>query len=260
MRKLQYILLLFLISFNGLSQQTGLNDNGNKITLNYLSLQGGTLTGTLTATAGIQNVGTFTNTGNITNTGTIISSGTIATSSNIVAGSATTTSASAVLEANSATQGFMPPRIALTASNVFSPIVGTSAAAAGLLVYNTATAGSIPNNVVPGYYYWNGSLWVQIAGGFILDNSKSASFSLATTDNNKIFLINSASAVTVTVPSLAIAFNCQFIQLGAGTITLAVSGTTLNSSNGLTTRTTNSVIGLIMNSATNGYVFGDTIF
>ena len=172
----------------------------------------------------------------------------------------TTPNASAKLDVNSSDKGFLPPRVALTAANVFTPITGTSSSAAGLLVYNTATAGTIPNNVVPGYYYWNGSAWVQIAGGLIIDNSKSASFSLATTDNNKLFLISAASAVTVTVPSLATGFNCQFIQTGAGVLTLAVSGTTLNSANGLTTRSTNSLIGLVMNSATTGYVFGDTIY
>ncbi len=26
-----------------------------------------------------------------------------------------------------------------------------------LLVYNTATAGTSPNNVTPGFYYWNGA-------------------------------------------------------------------------------------------------------
>ncbi|MDT8886734.1 hypothetical protein PQG44_03525 [Aquirufa sp. LEPPI-3A] len=168
--------------------------------------------------------------------------------------------ASAKLDVSATDRGFLPPRVALTAANVFTPITGTSSAAAGLLVYNTQTAGSIPNNVVPGYYYWNASAWVQIAGGLVIDNSKSASFNLTTADNNKLFIINSASTVTVTVPTLTIGFNCQFIQTGAGVISLLASGTTLNSANGLTSRTTNSVIGLVMNSTTTGYVFGDTIF
>jgi hypothetical protein len=142
---------------------------------------------------------------------------------------------------------------------VFTPITGTSSAAAGLLVYNTATAGSTPNNVVPGYYYWNGTAWIQISGGLVIE-SKSSSFSLTASDNNKLFFINSASAVTVTVATLPIGFSCQLIQTGAGTITFAGSGTTLNSASGLSTRTTNSVIGLVMNSTNVGYVFGDTIY
>jgi hypothetical protein len=172
----------------------------------------------------------------------------------------TTPSASAKLEVAATDKGFLPPRVALTATNVFTPITGTSSAAAGLLIYNTATAGSAPNNVVPGYYYWNGSAWVQIAGGLVIDATKSASFSLAATDNNKLFFISSASTVTVTVPTLPIGFSCQLIQTGTGTITFAGSGTTLNSASGLSTRATNSVIGLVMNSTTTGYVFGDTIY
>ncbi len=173
----------------------------------------------------------------------------------------TTPNASAKLDVSATDRGFLPPRVALTAANTFSPITGTSSAAAGLLVYNTATAGTAPNNVVPGYYYWNGTTWIQISGGLLIDNSKSASFTVASADNNKVFLITSASAVTITVPStLAVGFSCQVIQGGAGTLTFAGSGVTLNSANGLTTRTTNSVIGLVMNSTTTGFVFGDSIF
>lgn len=173
----------------------------------------------------------------------------------------TTPNASAKLDVSATDRGFLPPRVALTAANAFTPITGTSSAAAGLLVYNTATAGTAPNNVIPGYYYWNGSIWIQISGGLIIDNSKSASFTLAAADNNKVFLITSASAVTITVPaSLPVGFSCQVIQGGAGTLSFAGSGVTLNSANGLTTRTTNSVIGLVLNSATSGFVFGDSIF
>lgn len=171
----------------------------------------------------------------------------------------TTPNASAKLEVAATDKGFLPPRVALTATNAFLPIVGTAANATGLLVYNTASAGSTPNNVVLGYYYWNGSAWIQISGGLVIE-SRSAGFSLSAADNNKLFFINSASNVTVTVPTLPIGFSCQLIQTGAGTITFAGSGTTLNSASGLSTRTTNSVIGLVMNTATVGYVFGDTIY
>mgnify|MGYP000429121659 FL=1 len=171
----------------------------------------------------------------------------------------TAPNASAKLEVAATDKGFLPPRVALTASNAFSPIVGTAANATGLLVYNTASAGATPNNVVPGYYYWNGTAWIQISGGLVIE-TKTGSFSLGAADNNKLFFINSASTVTVTVPTLPIGFSCQLIQTGAGTITFAGSGTTLNSASGLSTRTTNSVIGLVMNTATVGYVFGDTIY
>jgi hypothetical protein len=182
----------------------------------------------------------------------------------------TTPNAAAKLDVNSADKGFLPPRVALTATNAFAPVTGLSgstalATAAGLLIYNTATAGTAPNNVVPGYYYWNGTMWIQIANGLIIDNSKNSSFTLNATDNNKIFLISSSSAVSVTVSNsspniLPVGFSCQFIQGSTGVITLAGSGITLNSANGLSTRATNSVIGLVVNSTSTGFVFGDSIF
>ncbi|MCZ2484985.1 hypothetical protein [Aquirufa antheringensis] len=172
----------------------------------------------------------------------------------------TNPNASAKLEIAATDKGFLPPRIALTASNVFAPIAGTSSAAAGLLIYNTATAGTAPNNVIPGYYYWNGTAWTQISNGLILDASKTASFQVAAADNNKLFLISSSTAVTVTIPTgLPVGFSCQFIQTGAGVITLLGSSVTLNSANGLTSRAQNSAVGLVMSSSAAGYVFGDTM-
>jgi hypothetical protein len=65
---------------------------------------------------------------------------------------------SAGLDVNFNNKGFLPPRVALTAVNSALPV---TAPAVGLLVYNTAVAGTPPNNVVPGYYCWNGIKWVQ---------------------------------------------------------------------------------------------------
>ncbi|MDE3235649.1 MAG: hypothetical protein KGO81_06825 [Bacteroidota bacterium] len=61
---------------------------------------------------------------------------------------------SAKLDVTSTNKGFLPPRVALTATNAAGPITNP---ATGLLVYNTATAGTAPNNVVPGYYYNSGT-------------------------------------------------------------------------------------------------------
>lgn len=170
----------------------------------------------------------------------------------------TTPHASAKLEIAANDKGFLPPRIVLTSATDGTTIPSP---ATGLLIYNTATAGSAPNNVVPGYYYWNGTSWIQIANGLIIDSSKSSSFTLAATDNNKIFFINAVSTVTVTVSNtLPIGFSCQFIQVGNGMITLLGSGVTLNSANGLSSRIVNSAIGLVMNTASVGYVYGDTIY
>lgn len=67
---------------------------------------------------------------------------------------------SAMLEVKSSTKGFLPPRVALISINSTNPI---ATPAVGLLVYNTANAGTPPNNVVQGYYYWNGTRWVSVA-------------------------------------------------------------------------------------------------
>lgn len=169
----------------------------------------------------------------------------------------TTPNASAKLDVYSTNKGFLPPRITLTGASDVSTI---ATPVAGLLIYNTATAGTAPNNVVPGYYYWNGTAWTQISNGLILDASKTASFQVAAADNNKLFLISSSTAVTVTIPTgLPVGFSCQFIQTGAGVITLLGSSVTLNSANGLTSRAQNSAVGLVMSSSAAGYVFGDTM-
>lgn len=177
----------------------------------------------------------------------------------------TSPNASAKLEVASSTQGFLPPRIALTGTNDNTTIKNAAGIAitpaTGLLIYNTVSAGTAPNNVTPGYYYYNGTTWIQISAGLIIDNSKTAGFTLGATDNNKVFLINSASNITVTVPNtLPVGFSCQIIQGSVGTITLVGSSVTLNSANGLTTRATNSVVGLVMNTTSSGFVMGDSIF
>ncbi len=68
----------------------------------------------------------------------------------------TTPHASAKLDVSSTNKGFLPPRIALLSINDVATIASP---ATGLVIFNTATAGTTPNNVLPGYYYWDGSKW-----------------------------------------------------------------------------------------------------
>jgi len=108
----------------------------------------------------------------------------------------TTPNASAKLDVSSSTMGFLPPRVALTASNVFAPIAGTSSAAAGLLIYNTATAGTIPNNVVPGYYYWNGTKWYNWSNPCLnMETIEFTDFSLSATSFTLLHTPRDISAV-----------------------------------------------------------------
>jgi hypothetical protein len=68
-----------------------------------------------------------------------------------------TPDASAMLDVSATNKGLLIPRVALTSTNAAGPITSPTTS---LLVYNTATAGTVPNNVIPGYYYWNGSVWI----------------------------------------------------------------------------------------------------
>jgi len=68
-------------------------------------------------------------------------------------------SASAQLEVSSSSKGFLPPRVTLTGT---ADVTTIASPATGLLVYNTATAGTSPANVTPGFYYYDGAKWQRI--------------------------------------------------------------------------------------------------
>lgn len=61
---------------------------------------------------------------------------------------------SAGLDVNFSNKGFLPPRVALISSLDSTTILQP---ATGLLIYNTATAGTFPNGVMPGYYFNSGT-------------------------------------------------------------------------------------------------------
>ena len=68
--------------------------------------------------------------------------------------------ASALLDLTSTSKGLLAPRVALTAkSGTSSPVASP---ATGLIVYNTATAGTGGDAVSPGYYYFNGTIWTRM--------------------------------------------------------------------------------------------------
>ena len=69
--------------------------------------------------------------------------------------------ASAQLEIADNDKGILINRVALTATNSASPI---TAPATGLLVYNTANSSSGSTEVLPGFYYWDGSRWIAMGG------------------------------------------------------------------------------------------------
>jgi len=68
----------------------------------------------------------------------------------------------AILELQASDKGFLPTRVALSSAISWWPLVGSSVD--GMLVYNTATAGSGANAVSPGYYYWYAGRWRRLTG------------------------------------------------------------------------------------------------
>lgn len=110
---------------------------------------------------------------------------------------------SAELDVTSTNRGFLMPRVALTSTLDVATITG--AEATGLLVYNTATIA----DVVPGFYYWNGTQWVALGGGSaiagweLLGNlgTNAAINFVGTRDaQNLVFRTNNTQVMSVTVP------------------------------------------------------------
>lgn len=72
-----------------------------------------------------------------------------------------TTVPDGALDITSSNDGLLIPRVALAANNIAAPLTSPTVSE---LVYNTATVAGI-NGVSPGYYYWDGVLWVALSTG-----------------------------------------------------------------------------------------------
>ena len=86
------------------------------------------------------------------------------------------------LDITSGKNGVLLPRVALSNTTTAAPIVNPTGGAlvTGTMVFNTATAG----DVVPGYYYWNGSIWVPVGTNPNLPANFTANNGLTKTGNN----------------------------------------------------------------------------
>lgn len=62
----------------------------------------------------------------------------------------------------------------------------------------------------------------------VMNDQTGTTYTLTNADNGKIITFNNASAISVTVPSLSVGFNCMIIQKGAGQITLSPSAVTIS--------------------------------
>ncbi len=113
-------------------------------------------------------------------------------------------SASAKLEIASTSKGLLLPRVALTGT---ADVATITSPATALLVYNTATAGTSPNNVTPGFYFYSGAAWVRlvtptdnvtnVTGTVAVANGGTGATTLTA---NNVLLGNGTSSLQVVAP------------------------------------------------------------
>ena len=72
----------------------------------------------------------------------------------------TTPADGTMLDVTATDKGILIPRVALTSRAVSAPV--TPEPVQGVLVFNTNTAGTDPNDVEPGFYWWDGVQWVAL--------------------------------------------------------------------------------------------------
>jgi len=92
--------------------------------------------------------------------------------------------------------------------------------------------------------------------------NQTADFTLTAADSGSVIVVNSASPVTVTVPStFSAGFYCQIIQSGAGQVNVVGSGgITITSALGNKSRAMGSSIGIMVTNSTTAFLSGDTAF
>ncbi|GHT41742.1 hypothetical protein FACS189437_09020 [Bacteroidia bacterium] len=130
------------------------------------------------------------------------------------------------------TGGLALPRVALTSTTISAP-VGTRFVK-GMLVYNTATAGTAPNNVTPGAYYSDGAKWIRVSGsdapiaGWQLGGNTVADGDFIGATNNKplVFKINGDTVGYVNKGTVA-AWGDKALAKNTGTNNTAVGANAL---------------------------------
>lgn len=143
---------------------------------------------------------------------------------------------SAKLEVNASDMGFLPPRVSLTSTTDVSTI---STPAAGLLIYNLATAGIGPNDVTPGYYYYNGSAWNRLSTASGLDGLTDAKSGGDNFNNSLLVGSRTTGTLSSATGNTGVGIGV-FNSLTTGDINTAVGWDALRS---LTTGNSNNALG-----------------
>lgn len=140
-------------------------------------------------------------------------------------------------------KGLLIPNVALTGTADATTI---ASAATSLLIYNTATAGASPANVVPGYYFWNGSKWIAFSGSGGRDWSLTGNAGttagtnfIGTIDNiDLVFKRNNGQAGIIQSDNTAYGVNALILNTGSNNTATGVDALQAN-----TTGASNSAMG-----------------
>jgi microcystin-dependent protein len=130
----------------------------------------------------------------------------------------TAPNANAILDVSSSTKGMKLPSVSLSAANLPAPL---TAHVAGMLVYNTAVAGTAPNNVVKGIYINDGAQWILL---------QTPSQNATDVPVGSVFY-----RATSTVPTGYLACNGQAVSRTAYATLFAAIGTSFGAGDGSTT-------------------------
>ena len=93
---------------------------------------------------------------------------------------------SAAFDIASTAKGLLIPRVPLVSLNSSTPI---NSPATSLLVYNTANSGSFPNQVTPGYYYWETGGWKRLNDNVGIAAMSLAQFRIGAAKNVNAFVL-----------------------------------------------------------------------
>lgn len=101
---------------------------------------------------------------------------------------------SSILELNSINQGLLFNKIALQGTNLAAPL---TAHQQGMWIYNTATAGTHPNNVFPGLYYNDGTKWIIITASDSFPTIGDIKPSMNIADHNGWYILDGRTITTI---------------------------------------------------------------
>ncbi|MBC7412408.1 MAG: hypothetical protein H7331_08130 [Bacteroidia bacterium] len=155
-----------------------------------------------------------------------------------------TPDASAILDITHTSRGLLIPRLPLTST---TDVVTITSPALSLLVFNTATAGVSPNDVTPGYYYWNGIKWVGLITPPTTNTINSAGNIITSTIGGVVDTTLAVNSVSNT--SIANSFTTTINSVVGASVPIVNSVSNTLTGNNLTT-TVNGVTGAVVNLST----------